>query len=113
MILSEGRPKIKPAMPAARAAQGRASKKGTPSLAHKMADVYPPTAIKPACPMEIWPQYPVRILSPWTLITEMPIIVRMVSTLSLQNSGQAKRRRRKAATLSHCSFEWKIAMSWP
>ena len=61
--------------------------------------------------MEIWPQYPVRILSPWTLITAIPIMVIIVNILSLKNSGQVKRKTIKATVIPHCGLEWKIAIS--
>jgi hypothetical protein len=41
----------------------------------------------------------------------MPIMVRIVNILSLQKSGQAKRKMIKATTAPHCSLEWKTAIS--
>ena len=36
-------------------AMGKAARKGQPRLLTKRAEMYPPTVMKAACPMEIWP----------------------------------------------------------
>ncbi len=67
--------------------------------------------MKPTWPIDIWPQYPVSILSPCTLMMAMPIMVMMVRTLSLRKRGQTKRRTRKARSIPHWRLVRKMAMS--
>ncbi len=47
---------MRPMIPVSRAETGSAPQKGQPSLAVRTAEIYPPTAINPACPKDICPQ---------------------------------------------------------
>ena len=66
---------MSPAMAAVTPAKGSATQKENPSRVIKMAEVYPPTPAKAACPSEICPVNPVRMLSPMAAMTANPIML--------------------------------------